>query len=795
MSVNVGSAIAYLDLDISKFKQGISSAIGELNTLTDSTASFSQKISSIGSAVSSTGSTLTKSFTVPIAGLGTAATKLAADFEGAMSKVEAISGSTEEEMAKLTDKAIEMGAKTKFSAKESADAFTYMAMAGWDAEQMMSGIAGIMSLAAADGLDLATTSDIVTDALTAFGLEAKDSAEFADALAKASSAANTNVSMLGESFKYAAPVAGSLGYDYRDIAVALGLMANSGIKASQAGTTLRAALTRMAKPTKDMKGLMEEYNISITNSDGSMKSYAEVMEMLRDRLGGLSEAEQAKTAAILFGQEAMSGMLAVINASETDYQKLTDAIYNSKGAAEEMANIMMDNLSGAIEQFLGALESLAIKVGTAMIPVIRQITEFVTGLVEKLNTLSDEQIQMIVTIAAVVAAIGPLLIIVGKVITAIASIGSAIGTVIGIGGKIISFGGTIIAGLTKVAGVITGVVIPAISAIGAPVWAVIGIITALVAACVAVYKNWEELSSFAVKAWGSIMDAVGNAARGIGEFFSSMIKSIGSFITNLGDTISNSFNSFIQGVGKFLSGMMSSVTEGLSNILKSIVDWGSGFIEKGKEIASNFVDGFIDFFKNLADGVMGFISGLIEKVSSWGSNLVSIASQTASSFVGAMTSGIDAVFSTFRSLFENLIGSVLNFKDMMFDAGKNLFNSLFDGIRSVWENLKSWLSGIMSTVSDMVSKVTDPIKNVYNKVTGFFNGSHANGLDYVPFDGYVAQLHKGERVLTKEESKEYASGGSGGSKGGDTYYFYNTKPDPYEYARQMKRAKKELAES
>lgn len=793
MSVNVGSAIAYLDLDITKFKQGISSAIGELNTLTDSTASFSQKISSIGSAVSSTGSTLTKSLTVPIAGLGTAATKLAADFESTMSKVQAISGSTESQMEQLTNKAVEMGAKTKFSAKESAEAFTYMAMAGWDAEQMMSGIAGIMSLAAADGLDLATTSDIVTDALTAFGLEAKDSAEFADALAMASSAANTNVAMLGESFKYAAPVAGSLGYDYRDIAVALGLMANSGIKASQAGTTLRAAMTRMVKPTKQAKELMAEYDIEMTNVDGTMKSYAQVMEMLRSTIGKMTEAEQAKAAAVLFGQEAMSGMLAVINASDQDYKKLTDAIYESSGAAEEMASIMMDNLSGAIEQFLGALESLAIRIGTAMTPVIRQVAEYLTALVDKLNTLSDEQIQMIVTIGAVVAAIGPLLIIIGKVVSAIATIGSAIGTVLSVGAKVISFGGTLIAGLGKVASVITGVVIPAITAIGAPVWIVIGIVGALVAVCVAVYKNWEELSAFASKAWSSITKSVGDAAKGIGEFFTNMVEGFGQFIRDIGETISGSFNDFIENTGEFITNITNKISEGLKNIVQSVVEWGAGFIERGKEIASDFVENFSNFFKNLSERVMGFISGLIERVSAWGSNLVNIASQTASSFVASMTSGIDTVFSTFRGLFEKLVSTVVNFKNMMFDAGRELFTSMFEGIKSVWENLKSWLSSTVSNISSMVSKITDPIKNVYNKVTGFFNGSHANGLDYVPFDGYVAQLHKGERVLTKEESKEYNNGGNNNS-GGDTFNFYNTKPDPYEYARQMKRAKKEMEE-
>lgn len=790
MSINAGSAIAYLDLDISKFEKGISSALGELDTLTNSSASFSQKISSIGSAISTTGSTFTKAFTVPIAGIGAASTKFAMDFESAMSKVEAISGSTASEMGQLTDKAIEMGAKTKFSAKESADAFTYMAMAGWDAGQMIDGISGIMSLAAADGLDLATTSDIVTDALTAFGLQAKDSAQFADVLATASSSANTNVAMLGESFKYVAPVAGSLGYDYRDIAVALGLMANSGVKASQAGTTLRAAMTRMIKPTDEALALMDEYNISLTNSDGTMRSYAEVMEMLRGSIGKMTEAEQAKAAAVLFGQEAMSGMLAIINASEQDYQKLTDAIYNSQGAAEEMAETMMNNLGGAIEQLMGALESLAIRIGTAMTPVIRQVTEFVTALVERLNTLSDEQIQMIVTIGAIVAAIGPLLIIMGKVVSAVGTIIGAITSVITVAGKVISFGGTIVAGLGKVASLITGVVIPAITSIGAPILIVIGIIGALVAACVAVYRNWEELSSFASTAWEAITDAVGNAAEAIGEFFSNMVESIGQFITDVGESISNSFSNFIESTGEFLSNMGNAISDGLRSIVNFVVEWGSGFIEKGKEIASSFVENFANFFKDLSERVMGFISDLIEKISNWGSNLVSLASQIAGSFVDSITSGIDGILSTFRSLFENLVDLIVNFKDRLFNAGKELFTSLFEGVKSVWENLKSWFSGILSTVSDMVSKVTEPIKNVYNKVTGFFNGSHANGLDYVPFDGYVAQLHKGERVLTKEESKEYNNNRN--TSGGDTFNFYNTKPDPYEYARQMKKAKKEM---
>ena len=233
-----------------------------------------------------------------------------------------------------------MGAKTKFSASDSADAFKYMAMAGWDASQMMDGIAGIMDLAAASGEDLATTSDIVTDALTAFGLQASDSAHFADVLAQASSKSNTNVGLMGETFKYVAPVAGALGYSVEDTAVAIGLMANSGIKGSQAGTALRSTITRLAKPVGESKDAVEELGISITNADGTMKSLSQTMVELREKFAGLTEEQKAQYAAMLAGQEGMSGLLAIVNASDEDFQKLTDEINNSNGAAQDMADIM-----------------------------------------------------------------------------------------------------------------------------------------------------------------------------------------------------------------------------------------------------------------------------------------------------------------------------------------------------------------------------------------------------------------------------------------------------------------------
>lgn len=329
----------------------------------------SSKAQSAMSKFSSVAKTALAGVTVAAGAVGTAMTaiagyaiKVGSDFEAGMSKVSSISGATGADLEALTAKAEEMGSKTKFSATEAASAFEYMAMAGWKTEDMLSGIEGIMNLAAASGEDLATTSDIVTDALTAFGLSASDSGHFADVLAAASSNANTNVSMMGETFKYVAPVAGSLGFTAEDTAVAIGLMANSGIKAGQAGTSLRAMMSRLAKPTDEVQEAMDKLGVSITNSDGSMKSLNEIMLDLREGFSSLSESESASTAAALAGQEAMSGLLAIVGASDADFNKLKASIDGCDGATERMAETMQDNLQGSVTIFGSALEGFGIKI-------------------------------------------------------------------------------------------------------------------------------------------------------------------------------------------------------------------------------------------------------------------------------------------------------------------------------------------------------------------------------------------------------------------------------------------------
>lgn len=329
------------------------------------TDGFKSGVSKLGSIAKTGLTTATAAIGAVSAALTTAggfAIKVGSDFEAGMSQVAAISGATGEELDALTEKAKEMGAKTKFSATESAEAFNYMAMAGWKTEDMLNGIEGIMDLAAASGEDLAMVSDIVTDALTAFGMEAKDSGHFADVLAAAASNSNTNVGKMGYTFKYVAPIAGAMKYSIEDTAVAIGLMANAGIKGEQAGTSLRGMLTRLVKPTDAVAGAMEELGICMTNADGSMRPLDDVIGDLRTSFSKLSDSEKTYYAATIAGQEAMSGMLAIVNASESDFNKLTAAINGADGAAKTTAETMQDNLKGAIEELSGSVETLGLEI-------------------------------------------------------------------------------------------------------------------------------------------------------------------------------------------------------------------------------------------------------------------------------------------------------------------------------------------------------------------------------------------------------------------------------------------------
>ena len=382
---------------IAHIKEGLTSLTGKTYTamvnVKQNTGGITGLTEKAGNAVSGVASGMLMNTSMQMAGAAGIgfgiydAIKSYADFEKEMSAVKAISGATGAEFDMLTEKARQMGADTKFSATESAQAFEYMAMAGWKTDDMMNGIEGVMNLAAASGEDLGRVSDIVTDALTAFGLKASDSAHFADVLAAAATSSNTNVGMMGETFKYVAPLAGALKYDVEDVATAIGVMANSGVKASEAGTSLRSIFTRLAKPPKDAAKALDALGISIKNSDGTIKPFMQTMEEMRDKFSGLTDDQKVQYAASIAGQEAMSGLLAIMNASEDDFEKVANAIDHANGSAEKMAKTRMDNLAGDIELVGGAWDQFVqtiMKGGTAS--GLRSIVQEIGSIMDLLNT-------------------------------------------------------------------------------------------------------------------------------------------------------------------------------------------------------------------------------------------------------------------------------------------------------------------------------------------------------------------------------------------------------------------------
>lgn len=701
MAVDVGSAVGYLDLDISGFLAGLRSAQSEADTASKNIATkIGNNLSSAGKSLTSAGSTLTKSVTVPIVGAGTAVVKLSSDFESAMSKVSAISGATGSDLDTLNQKAQEMGAKTKFSATESAEAFTYMAMAGWKTEDMLQGIDGIMALAAADGLDLATTSDIVTDALTAFGLSASDSGHFADVLAKAASNANTNVTLLGESFKYAAPVAGALGYSAEDTAIALGLMANAGIKGSQGGTALRSSLSRLIKPTDDAAALMEKYGLSMTNADGSMKSLGQVMDMLRNNMGDLTEAEQAQAAATLFGQEAMSGMLSIINASDADYEKLTSAIYDADGAAQEMADTMLDNLGGQLTLLKSALEGLAIQFGEILLPYIKQFVTWLQNLTQKLQNLTPEQKEQIVKWAAVAAAIGPVLLVVGKLVT---SIGGLITTLGKIPGAVSSISGGMTKLVTGFKNIGEGITLAkagfpgmaaqasklgaAIGGITAPVAAVIAIIAALVAAFATLWKTNEEFRNKMTSIWNEIKETVGGFCDGIVE----RINSLGFDFQNITEVLWSIWKGFCDLLAPVFTGVFQYIADTIGVVLDVIL---------------GIFDVFISIFKGDWEGAWEAVKGIFLSVwnyiKDWFTNILNT--------IGGV---LDAVCGWFGTTWENTWNSIKQFFIDIWNGIVNFFSNVISSIKMAVSN---FITTIVNFFAQLPTNIANFITNAYNSV-------------------------------------------------------------------------------
>ena len=638
-------------------------------------AATGEKLQNVGGIIESAGKKMLP-VTATVTALGTASVKTAADFEAAMSKVEAVSGATGSEMEALTTKAREMGSKTKFSASEAAEAMNYMAMAGWKTEDMLLGIEGVMNLAAASGEDLATTSDIVTDALTAFRLTAQDFGHFADVLAAASSNANTNVSMMGETFKYCAPIAGALGFSVEDTAEAIGLMANAGIKSTQAGTSLRTIMTNLSGEVKICGANIGEVTIATSNADGTMRDLSDILADCRVAFSGLSESEKAAAAESLVGKNAMSGFLALMNAGEGDINKLSDAIDNCDGAAQNMADTMNDNLEGQLTILKSALEELAISFGQLLIPALREVVQLLQGFVGFLNSLPEGVKKTIMVIALVAVALGPVLIIIGKVISAI---------------------GTIMTIVPKMAGVIN-VVKGAFAALNAtmlanPIVLIIAAIAALVAAFIYLWNNCEGFRQFWIDLWENVKQIAVAVWEGLKTFFTAAWQAISTIAQTIWNGIRNFFSALWEGIKTIFTTVL--------NTIKTIV---TIYFNVYKTIITTVFNAIKTVITTILNAIKTVITTVWNTIKNVFTTVLNIIKLVVSGAFNAMWTGIkntiSGIVNTIKTGFNNAVSFIKNLASSAFSWGADIIEGIVNGIKSC-----------IGKVKDAVCSVADTIKS------------------------------------------------------------------------------------
>lgn len=699
MAVDVGSAVGYLDLDISGFLAGLRSAQSEADTASKNIATkIGNNFQSVGKSLTSVGTTLTKNVTVPLAGIATVGLKTASDFESAMSNVKAISGATGEEFDELRQKAIDLGGSTAFSATEVADAMTEMAKAGWNTEQIIAGMGGVLDAAAASGESLGTVSTIVADAITGFGMEAAESTRVADLLTQAANAGTIGINDLGESFKYIAPVAGSMGLSIEDITTALSAMSMSGIKGSQAGTSLRGVLTRMVKPTDQVAAAMDELGIVLTNSDGTFKSLDQILSEMRGSFSDLTDEQKTYYAATLAGQEGMSGLLSLLNISQEEYDEIAASMDNATGVAKETAEVMRDNLAADVEELGGSLESLAITLAEHIIPHLRTFVQWLTELVGKFAALDPETQKTILKFAGIAAVIGPVILILGKLVTGIGSIISAFG-------KLKAAIPAIKGGLVAIKGAIAG--------ISAPVAAVIAVIVALVAAFATLWKTNEEFRNKMTAIWNQIKGTFDKLCQGIVD----RLNKLGFDFENIGEVLSAIWKGFCDLLAPYFEGVFQYIADTFDTIVNVILgvldffiaiftgDW-EGAWDAIKGIFESVWNGIVAWFQNIGNTLLG----MLDVVLGWFGTTWDETWTNIKQFFVDIWNGITLFFS---NVINSIKMAVSNFITTIINFFAQLPTNIANFITNAYNSVVTW-------VSNMVAKAREMGQNFLNAVVSFF---------------------------------------------------------------------------
>lgn len=694
MSRVISTCIQFID----KFTAPSKETLKAMRKMSSEAKAAGKSIKSAGDTIANAGSKMTKSVTVPIAGVGVAAVKTAADYESAMSNVQAITGATGDDFKKLTQLGKDLGASTAWSAQECAEAMQYTGMAGWTAQQNIDGLKGILDLASASGTELARTSDIMTDAISAFGYKASDSAKFADVMTKACTAANVSVDTLGESYKYCGAICGTMGYSIDEVTTSLAVMGNMGIKGSQAGTALKNAISNMAAPTKNMKAAMDDLGISITNQDGSMKSWGDVIKNLQGSFKGLSQDQQAAYAKQLFGKESMAGMLAIINTSTKDYNALADSIKNSGGAANDAAQTQLNNLNGQLTLLKSALEGAAITIGDKLLPYIKSAVTWVQKATDWFNGLSDAQVNTIMKIAGVVAAIGPAIMIFGKLTS-------------GIGQAVLTFGK--ISGAIAKAGGVLGL-------ITSPAGIVIGVLAGVAAAAFLIIKNWDKVKPAVMKVKDAFTSVMPSIKQTIANAISAAMPIITTLVKTFKDIIPKAINvakTVIAAITPVIKTVVNTVSAIIPIIAKTFVSVAQKLTPAVKTVA-NVVKAAIPVIGKLFAAAFTFVGNTITKVMPYINRIAKVIGSVLVFAVKAVSPVVQKMASTFSIVFT----SVFNIVSKIVNKLKPVFNGIGIVIKAVMAVVKTEITTAFRIAANVIESAAGSIKQVISGITKVFNG-------------------------------------------------------------------------
>lgn len=639
----IASMAVRLGIDLSDFQK-------EMKEFQKTWGRLGQQLQEAGTKI---GMTFTAAGGAIAAGLGFAV-KTAADFDAQMSRVGAIAGATGADLEAMRQTALQLGASTSKSATEVAQGMELMAAKGYDANQVIAAMPGVIAAAEASGEDMALVADTVASALNSFGLAASDASRVADVLAMSANTSAAGVEDLQYAFKYAAPVANSLGISLEQLAAATGIMADNGMKGEQAGTTLRAALLRLTDPPKEAKAALDALGVSVTDAQGNFLPFDQIIGQLAASTANMTNAQKAQTLSTIFGTEAMTGMLSLITAGPEKFRALTTELQNSSGASAQAAAQMKDNLTGSMQELQGAVETLQISFGSALAPAIRSVADAISGIVNWFNQLSPEAQKFIAIGAALTAG---LLILAGAV-------------------------GFLVAGLGALAAAEWAVILP-VAGVIAGITAIIAVVTAL---AVAIYQNWDQIKAYTLNVWNDIVGVLQSAWNWIVSIFQSVWNVIGPIVTAGWNAIVSIFTA----VWETIKTLISSAWE----IIKTIFSAAFLFVY-------NLVTGRWDeigkVFSAAWEKIKSIISGAWEKIKSLWSNAFNTIKNAA-------ISGWNIVRDVFTNAWNGITNFFASIPGKMYEFGRNILQGLIDGVKSMVGNA---VKAIQNAVDSAVQAAKD----------------------------------------------------------------------------------------